>query len=64
MKGGSKGMICPFLIWFKKGRVRKNVLEMQEKGLLFQAKLYLFLCKIGVKISESVLETAQKRVRF
>ena len=61
MKDGNKGMICLFLIWFKKGHVRKSVLEMQEKGVLFQAKLYPFLCKIGVKISESVLETAQKR---
>ncbi len=34
---------------------------MQEKGDLFKAKLYMFLCKIGVKISESVLETAHKR---
>ena len=34
---------------------------MPNKGVLFLAKLYLFSCKIGVKISTNVLETVQKR---
>ena len=49
------------MIWLKTDRVRKSVLEIQEKGVLFQAKLYPFLCKIRVKISESVLKIVQKR---
>ena len=53
-----------FLIWSKRGCVSKSALEMPKKGVLFLAKLYLFLCKIGMKISTNVLETAQKGVKF
>ena len=50
-----------FLIWSRKGCVSKSVLEMPNKGVLFLVNLYLFSCKIEVKISTNILETAQKR---
>ncbi len=59
----STGMICLFSIWLKKGCVNlaKVYLKYLRKGVLFWAKLYPFLCEIGIKISWSVLETGQKR---
>ena len=41
--------------------VSLKVYLKSKKGGLFMAKLYLFLCKIGVRIAENVLETALKR---
>ena len=37
---------------------------MPKIGVLFNAKLYSFLCKIGVEFFENVLEMARKRGSF
>ena len=45
----------------EKGVCQQKCTWNAKKGGFFRAKLYLFSCKIGVKISENVLETTRKR---
>ena len=59
-----KNCVCLCSWNVKEGCFSKNALETLKIGVFFPTNLYPLLCKIGVKIKESELETTRNRGYF